>query len=215
MPLPVAGFVSPYEIVRTIRNAGFHPLAPPMREGPTYVLRATDYRGILMRVVVDARSGAIRDVTRIVPGPNPLGEIGMLPRPYGAPYGPPPYAVPAYGEPALDRREELQMSRLPGAMPPLQANPPIPPILTSRPALPPLPRPRPAELAARQAEAPPAANTADKPAGAAPAVAAAPEVKSPAPPSSAASASASSAAAAAPPAPATGTKPPPAPPIND
>ena len=40
------------------RLAGFDPLALPLREGTTYVIRATDFRGILMRVVVDARSGA-------------------------------------------------------------------------------------------------------------------------------------------------------------
>ncbi|MGA7433273.1 MAG: hypothetical protein WBW35_22805, partial [Xanthobacteraceae bacterium] len=72
-PLPSVGFVPPYEIARNVRRAGFEPLAPPMREGSTYVVRATDFRGILMRVVVDARSGAIRDVNRIVPGPGSYG----------------------------------------------------------------------------------------------------------------------------------------------
>ena len=50
-----------------------------MREGTIYVLRATDYRGILMRVVIDAHSGAIRDANRIVPGPGRYGQF------YGAP----------------------------------------------------------------------------------------------------------------------------------
>src|SRR6202167_1841011 len=72
-PPPVAGFVPPYEIMRTLRSAGFDPLAPPLREGATYVARATDYRGILMRVVLDARTGAIRDANRIVPGPAAYG----------------------------------------------------------------------------------------------------------------------------------------------
>ena len=93
-PLPPApGFVSTYEIVRTLRSAGFDPLAPPLREGTIYVARATDYRGILMRVVLDARTGAIRDANRIVPGPGNYGG------PYGGvygeqaygPYGPGPY----------------------------------------------------------------------------------------------------------------------------
>src|SRR5271170_6161557 len=66
---PGTGFVSSYEITRIARSAGFDPLAPPLREGTIYVLRATDYRGILMRVVIDAHSGAIRDANRIVPGP--------------------------------------------------------------------------------------------------------------------------------------------------
>ncbi|MGB6935932.1 MAG: hypothetical protein WBE14_04320, partial [Xanthobacteraceae bacterium] len=70
----------PYEIARNVRRAGFDPLAPPMREGATYVVRATDFRGILMRVVVDAHSGAIRDVNRIVPGPGSYGQqVGMMP----------------------------------------------------------------------------------------------------------------------------------------
>jgi hypothetical protein len=90
---PVTGFVPPYEIVRTVRAAGFDPLAPPLREGTTYVLRATDFRGILMRVVVDARTGAIRDANRIVPGPGLYGP-GAYP-PGG--YGPGGYAAPGYG----------------------------------------------------------------------------------------------------------------------
>ncbi len=99
-PLPSPGFVPPYEIMRTVRAAGFDPLAPPLREGATYVLRATDFNGILMRVVVDARTGAIRDANRIVPGPGNYasgGQFGMgapeesapdmLPEPYRRPSG--------------------------------------------------------------------------------------------------------------------------------
>ena len=93
-PPPLPGFVPPYEITRIVRSAGFNPLAPPLREGRTYVLRATNFRGILMRVVVDARSGAIRAVNRIVPGPSGYGPVGMMPPPYGAP-------SPYYGEPPL------------------------------------------------------------------------------------------------------------------
>jgi hypothetical protein len=96
-PLPSPGFVPPYEIMRTVRAAGFDPLAPPLREGATYVLRATDFNGILMRVVVDARTGAIRDANRIVSGPGNYGsggqfglavpdaEPGMLPEPLRLP----------------------------------------------------------------------------------------------------------------------------------
>ena len=67
-PPPLPGFMPAFEITRIVRAAGFDPLAPPLREGTTYVIRATDFRGILMRVVVDARSGAVRAVNRIVPG---------------------------------------------------------------------------------------------------------------------------------------------------
>jgi hypothetical protein len=95
---PVTGFVPPYEIVRTVRAAGFDPLAPPLREGTTYVLRATDFRGILMRVVVDAHTGAIRDANRIVPGPGLYGSGGYPPGSYGpGGYGPGGYNPPGYG----------------------------------------------------------------------------------------------------------------------
>ena len=72
-PPPLPGFMPAFEITRIVRASGFDPLAPPLREGTTYVVRATDFRGILMRVVVDARSGAIRAVNRIVPGPSGYG----------------------------------------------------------------------------------------------------------------------------------------------
>ncbi len=191
--------------------AGFEPLALPLREGTTYVLRATDFRGILMRIVVDARSGAIRAVNRIVPGPAPYGQVGMMmPPPYGAPlpYGmPPDYGVPpAYGMP-------LDYGAPPGYPPPDMggsdmapegvglATPPPPPVIRpamhqSLPGLPPLPRPRPAELASRDAKA--GVNASDPPP---PAVK--PDVKP-------------SAAVVAPPAAAVAPKKPPAPaPMNE
>ena len=106
---PLPGFVPPYEITRIVRAAGYDPLTRPRREGTTYVVRATNYRGILMRIVVDARSGAIRAVNRIVPGPAPYGVVGLMapPPPFGGgPYDPPigplpgpppPYAAGPYG----------------------------------------------------------------------------------------------------------------------
>jgi hypothetical protein len=132
---PVTGFVSSYEITRIARSAGFDPLAPPLREGTIYVLRATDYRGILMRVVIDAHTGAIRDANRIVPGPGRYGQF------YGAPslYDPAdldaPTIVPSAAEmePALARPLGSR-----GAM------------RSAMPEVPPLPRPRPAALASRK-----------------------------------------------------------------
>jgi hypothetical protein len=129
---PVTGFVPSYEIMKTVLAAGFHPLAPPLREGTTYVLRATDFRGILMRVVVDARTGAIRDVNRIVPGPGSYGQIGPEPPPYGMA---PPYNPTDYDGPMA---------------PPRELAPP-------RPASPPLPRPRPPALLTAKPAATPAA----------------------------------------------------------
>jgi hypothetical protein len=104
---PLPGFVPPYEVAKIVQEAGYDPLTRPRREGSTYVVRANNHRGILMRIVVDARSGAIRAVNRIVPGPAPYGVMGMMPPGYGDPYdpamGPPPggppsaYAVAPYG----------------------------------------------------------------------------------------------------------------------
>jgi hypothetical protein len=137
----VSGFVSSYEIMRTLRSAGFDPLAPPLREGTTYVARANDYRGILMRVVLDARTGAIRGAIRIVPGPGNYGG------PYG-PEGPGPYGqvgmvAPPYGQPP-DFDDPPPLPNGLAAMP----NPPRPPAThtAARSSGPPLPRPRPGEL---------------------------------------------------------------------
>jgi len=140
----ITGFVPAYEIMRTVRAAGLQPLEPPLREGRTYVLRATDYRGILMHVVLDARTGAIRDVTRIV-GPYGMMPPPDVPGPYGRPpYGPPPaaaappYAPPPYQGPAEYERSGPQFGseeggmRRPGVAPP-----------AARTNAPPLPRPRP------------------------------------------------------------------------
>jgi hypothetical protein len=173
--------VPPYEVTKIARAAGFSPLAPPMREGTNYVLRATDHRGILMRVVVDARSGAVRAVNRIVPA-GPYGPVGMMapppyddetsayaeppPRPYGMPpvYGmaPPPYSPPGYGPPGGPPgmgEPPMGPDDVGLPPPPTQAMYPgsypamHPPGVGPAPSGPPLPRPRPAELAARDARA--------------------------------------------------------------
>jgi hypothetical protein len=157
-PKPVTGFVPTFEIMRTVRAAGFDPLATPLREGTTYVLRATDYRGILMRVVLDARTGAIRDVTRIVPAAS--GSLGVVLPPYGPPrydaYAEPPYGAPAedyeVSPPGLPRPEQ---GAAPQSPQPITAPPAIRAKASTRKLSPPLPRPRPDGLAASQ---PPAAS---------------------------------------------------------
>jgi hypothetical protein len=143
-PKPVTGFVPTFEIMRTVRRAGFDPLAPPLREGTTYVLRATDYRGILMRVVLDARTGAIRDVTRIVPAAS--GSLGVVLPPYGQP------RYDAYADPplGLPRPEEAAAPQLPQ---PIAAPPATRAKASIRKPLPPLPRPRPDGLAVSQPSA--------------------------------------------------------------
>jgi hypothetical protein len=132
---PVTGFVSSYEITRIARSAGFDPLAPPMREGTIYVLRATDFRGILMRVVIDAHTGAIRDANRIVPGPGRYGQFYGTPSLYDPADLDAPAMVPSTAEmdPALVRPLGSR-----GAM------------RSALPDIPPLPRPRPAALASRK-----------------------------------------------------------------
>jgi hypothetical protein len=198
-PAPLPGFVPPYEITKIVRTAGFDPLAPPRREGTTYVLRATDFRGILMRVVVDARSGAIRAVNRIVPGPGSYGPVGMMAGPYGppAPYGPPPYGMlPAYGPPDMigpemgpeeaDLGPAMGPPMGPPGLPPGQSSmyppaaAPLAPSAPAAPSSPPLPRPRPAGLASREAQ--PAAKPIESPAAKPDAAPAASSVPPPAAP---------------------------------
>jgi hypothetical protein len=134
---PIVGFVSPYEIMRTLRAAGFEPLSPPLREGTTYALRATDFRGVLMHVVVDARTAAIRDATRIVPGPGRYGQY----------YGEPPYGPASYGAPLAPPTEASIEP------PPARSLPPAPRVVPDAAvALPPLPRPRPATLVSRKSD---------------------------------------------------------------
>jgi hypothetical protein len=133
-----------------------------MREGRTYVLHATDYRGILMHVVLDARTGALRDVTRIV------GPYGMMPPP-GAPgpYGPPPYAPPPGAAPPYDAPAEYgppgpqygseEGGAMPTPLPPGLAPTAHHPAAAARSHALPLPRPRPIVAA-------PKSETAEKPA---------------------------------------------------
>lgn len=162
---PGPRFVSSYAILRTARAAGFQPLAPPLRDGPVYVLRATDFRGILMRVVLDARTGAIRDVNRIVAAGSdayermpPYGAPPYAPAPYAPPpyevpaYAPPPYAPPPYEPPPYGTPAEYDAPAPP--MPPPDQRPPVrltrPHPAAARSSLPPLPRPRPAALVAQK-----------------------------------------------------------------
>jgi hypothetical protein len=159
-PPPVTGFVPGYEIGRIVHDAGFTLLAPPMRQGRVYVVRARDIRGAPMRIVVDARTGVIRDVTPIVPGPGSYAAAGMPPY-YPAPgyYAPPPGYPP----------RPIERPGMPPSAPAMNGSaalgaPHAPPAFATvhETVFPPLPRPRPAELAARRAgeEAAPAVRPA-------------------------------------------------------
>jgi hypothetical protein len=152
---PLRGFVPPYEILRTVRAAGFDPLAPPLREGTSYVVRAIDFRGVAMRVVVDARSGAIRDANRIVSGPGLYGPYApgpYPPAPYGR-FGPPRYLAPAdevaaYGRPPYVGASEVPLSDQDELRGLAAARSQYSAGASLVPSLVPLPRPRPAGLSA-------------------------------------------------------------------
>jgi hypothetical protein len=55
----------PYEILASVRSAGFHPLSRPVRRGPVYVLFAADRYLVDVRVTVDARTGRVMSATRL------------------------------------------------------------------------------------------------------------------------------------------------------
>lgn len=61
-PVTEAAAPSAYEIIATVRAIGLVPLSEPVRRGPYYVLRATNPRGVEMRVVADAQFGDILSV---------------------------------------------------------------------------------------------------------------------------------------------------------
>jgi hypothetical protein len=147
-PKPVTGFVSTFEIMRTVRAAGFDPLAPPLREGTTYVLRATDFRGIPMRVVLDARTGSIRDVTRIVSATSgPMMPPSYRASPGSGPpraYSASPYDSPdGFGAPTGMGPGGASGQLSQPASPAATATP-------ARPQSPPLPRQKPTEQASHK-----------------------------------------------------------------
>ena len=130
------------------------------------MLRAIDHREVLMRVVVDARSGVIRAVNRMVAA-RPHGVAGVMP-PNGAQRPRQPLSEPPPDEPPRDAPP-------PDAMPADISGPPMkpkeadlstpPPPLTMRPGtfplgVPPLPRPRPSNLTTPKAKQPAAASVA-------------------------------------------------------
>jgi hypothetical protein len=59
---PGADAMPPYEIVTAVRSMGLNPLGRPARQGPYYVLRAIDMRGVEMRVIADSQFGDILSI---------------------------------------------------------------------------------------------------------------------------------------------------------
>jgi len=156
----------PGEVTAIVRSRGFSPMQPPVRVGPTYLLRAADRSGRPVRVAVDARSGAILAV-RPAGGPQQWAYGGYRgygpygPEPGYRPYGPyEPYAargpMPAdpYGGEAMQPRPGPGLNAYPGA-PTTQSLQPNQKSAVVTPANPPVPRPKPAKPAAvKPAETP-------------------------------------------------------------
>jgi hypothetical protein len=161
-PVPLVGLVSPDEVSRIVRAAGFIPLAPVRRQGTTYELRAADYRDVLFRVVVDGRSGAIRAVNRIVPaksdsvvGLMPPSNIG--PTPYKPPASEP---LPSSPPPGPSQDSPPATGGIPDGPKDAKAGIPVAPSTVLRDINEgpddawPLPRPRPPDLTMKKARAP-------------------------------------------------------------
>jgi len=82
-----------------VRSAGLYPVAPPVRLGANYVVRAVDRYGTAMRVLVDGYDGEILAARRIAS----LYPRGLPPDPYTEPreiapgYRPYPPGMPRPG----------------------------------------------------------------------------------------------------------------------
>jgi hypothetical protein len=74
------GGLPPHEIVTIVRSTGLEPLGRPVRQGPTYALRAVDPAGREVHVLVDARMGRI---LRVVPAVRQGGMSPPTPIPPG------------------------------------------------------------------------------------------------------------------------------------
>ena len=116
---PGAG-LPPHEIVTIVRSTGLEPMGSPVRQGPTYALRAVDPAGEEVRVIVDAQRGRI---VKVIPLMAPRYAMPLLRPPYGRPPRPMAMVPEGYGP---DPRAPM--------LPPGAEGPPGPP---------PLPRPRP------------------------------------------------------------------------
>ena len=138
----------PYEIVALMRSIGLRPLHRPVREGPTYAMRAVDPIGEEVRVVVDARSGRILRIEPVLIPPNALP---VVPAPYGRPSG----RIVMLPDGPTGRIAELPPGGPPGH-PASIARPAAGAPAASGPqgSVPPLPRPRP-KVAATQSPAKP------------------------------------------------------------
>lgn len=89
--------IPPYRIDMVVRSAGLFPVAPPVRQGPNYVVRAVDRYGTPMRVWVDGYYGQILAARRLA---SLYPREAIAPRyPYAAPPDVAPYGVPPGARP--------------------------------------------------------------------------------------------------------------------
>jgi len=146
---PGAG-LPPHEIVTIVRSTGVEPMGSPVRQGPTYALRAVDPAGEEVRVIVDAQRGRI---VKVIPLMAPRYAMPLLRPPYGRPPRPMAMVPEGYGP---NPRAPMLPPGTEGPPPPNAAGPGGAPSGPARapgagvspdPAVqvgpPPLPRPRP------------------------------------------------------------------------
>jgi hypothetical protein len=163
--MPIAGMPG-NEVVGMVREMGLDPIGPPTRSGNFYILRAADYYGRPMQVIVDARRAEVVSVEAlnapgsIHGGPYPAANARYAPGPYGS-GGHPGYGVPNdddFDAPLPAQRGVRSAPR--SDLGPLQADPhrgvlpmPLPQHVTPKPVTksaaitpgkPPVPRKRPA-----------------------------------------------------------------------
>ena len=140
----------PHEIVTIVRSTGLEPMGSPVRQGPTYALRAVDPAGEEVRVIVDAQRGRI---VKVIPLMAPRYAMPLLRPPYGRPPRPMAMVPEGYGP---NPRAPMLPPGTEGPPPPNAAGPGGVPSGPARapgagvspdPAVqvgpPPLPRPRP------------------------------------------------------------------------
>lgn len=169
-PPAESGGMPPSEALMIARTSGLRPLTQPARQGPNWVLLASDNMGGQLRVMINARTGRIVHAS---PAYDPrFAYAPMRPRGY-VPVPAPQYGTIAppqrYGAaPPPDLREPTPPRSAARSTPPSQQTPPpaarapqnqslagapdITGSVPSRPVRTPLPRPRPA-IAANEAGA--------------------------------------------------------------
>lgn len=120
--------IGPYEVAAIVRSANLQPISRPWRNGANFMVRATNGRGEVVNVLIDAYRGRIlrialaetAPVARLTPDPH---DTGMAPQ-YDEDGNPlPPRPVPNVQRPIIEHNRTAAVT----------------------PVRPPMPRPRPAD----------------------------------------------------------------------